>query len=89
MPERWLQPEDPLIQEKAGFHPFAVGGRNCIGQTLAWLEMRLIIARFVYNFDFQEVSGLAWEQQKTYMLWEKHPLLLKLSPVVDNQRIPQ
>jgi benzoate 4-monooxygenase len=29
--------------------------RNCIGKNFAWMEMRLLLASFVYNFNFESV----------------------------------
>ena len=42
--------------------------------------MRLILARVLWNFDLElcdESKG--WSDQKAYILWEKPPLLCKLS----------
>ncbi|TIC99731.1 P450 monooxygenase AflN [Colletotrichum higginsianum] len=45
VPERWLAREgDPLYPPKSAFRPFELGPRNCIGQELAMVEMRLILA---------------------------------------------
>lgn len=41
--------------------------------------MRLILARLVWHFDFEASGELPkWEDQKTYILWEKRPLNLKI-----------
>ncbi|OWF55695.1 cytochrome P450 3A28-like [Mizuhopecten yessoensis] len=36
--------------------PFGAGSRVCIGQHLAWLEIRLAIAILLNNFDFSQVE---------------------------------
>jgi cytochrome P450 len=52
IPERWLVPEgDPLHPRKNAFRPFELGPRNCIGQELAMLELRMILAMTVRDFD--------------------------------------
>jgi len=52
IPERWLVPEgDPLHPRKNAFRPFEFGPRNCIGQELAMLEMRMILAMTARDFD--------------------------------------
>ena len=52
MPERWLVPEgDPLYPIKGAYRPFEFGPRNCIGQELAMLETKLIMAMSVRTFD--------------------------------------
>ncbi|GKT41014.1 cytochrome P450 monooxygenase aflN [Colletotrichum spaethianum] len=52
IPERWLVKEgDPLHPVKSAFRPFELGPRNCIGQELAMMEMRLILALTVRELD--------------------------------------
>jgi len=82
LPERWLDEginREFASDKRAASQPFSVGPRNCIGKNLAWAEMRLILAKLLWNFDV----GVApesdnWIQQKTYILWQKPPLVLKL-----------
>ena len=51
LPERWLVgPGDPLYPVKGAWRPFEHGPRNCIGQELAMLEMKVIIAMTVRRF---------------------------------------
>lgn len=52
IPERWLAPEgDPLHPIKGAWRPFEFGPRNCIGQELATLEMRLVMVMTLRAFD--------------------------------------
>ncbi|KAI1145378.1 cytochrome P450 monooxygenase [Nemania diffusa] len=83
IPERWLG--DPRFDsdDKAAFQPFSLGGRNCIGKNLAYAEMKLILARLVWNFDI----ALEYEKDKTWVqnqqmwgLWHKPPLFIRLTP---------
>jgi cytochrome P450 len=53
VPERWLQPEG--IPASA-WRPFERGPRNCIGQELATIEARVIIAMLAYRYDFRKVG---------------------------------
>jgi cytochrome P450 len=80
-PERWL-PDAPVQfanDNKAVFQPFSVGPRNCIGRNLAYNEMRLILARVLWNFDLELCDqSQEWYKQKSYILWEKPPLICKL-----------
>jgi hypothetical protein len=49
---------------------------------MAYHEMRLILAKTLYHFDLSLCSeSERWADQKTYVLWEKGPLMCKLSPV--------
>ncbi|KAJ5977320.1 hypothetical protein N7501_000662 [Penicillium viridicatum] len=61
--------------------PFSVGPRNCIGRNLAYVEMRLILARMVFNFDMElDQPEKDWMDQKVFALWDKPELMIKLKP---------
>ncbi|OAA60534.1 cytochrome P450 [Niveomyces insectorum RCEF 264] len=81
-PERWLG--DPLFanDRREAAQPFAVGPRNCIGMNLAYLELRLILARVLWNFDLElDPSCVNWvDDLVEYFGWEKTPLLVQLTP---------
>ena len=69
------------------FQPFSIGRHGCIGQRLAWAEMRLVLARLLYAFDIQLVhpnqqdqGGFDFVKQKTFIFWEKEPLMVRLKP---------
>ena len=41
--------------------------------------MRLILAHLLWHFDFEsENEAWRWEDQKTWILWEKKPLNVKI-----------
>lgn len=52
-------------------------------QSLAYAEMRIILARVIFNFDLKiaEESKGWMESQKIYLLWQKGPLNVHLTPV--------
>ncbi|KAL0937490.1 afln vera monooxygenase [Colletotrichum truncatum] len=53
IPERWLVgPEDPLYPPKGAWRPFEWGPRNCIGQTLAMIELKVALVMTVREFSF-------------------------------------
>ncbi|CAB4417395.1 unnamed protein product [Rhizophagus irregularis] len=52
VPERWL---DLNNSPKDIFYPFSAGSRNCIGQNFALMEMRLIIASLLFQFDVKDI----------------------------------
>ncbi|GKT50059.1 trichothecene efflux pump TRI12 [Colletotrichum spaethianum] len=82
-PERWLQDPAYASDNKEAFQPFHIGPRNCIGRNLAYVEMRLILARVLWNFDLKIADDSTdWApRQKIYLLWEKGPLNAYLTPV--------
>ncbi|KAK8006882.1 dimethyladenosine transferase [Apiospora arundinis] len=89
-PERWLGGDEEFKNDSlAGVTPFSVGPRNCIGKNLAYSEMRLIMARIVWNFDFVLAPGMEdwYDRCKTYSIWEKPALGISFVPRPDKQGI--
>jgi cytochrome P450 len=84
VPERWLKddgrPERYRGDDRKAMQPFSLGPRNCLGKNLAYVEIRLIFARMLWNFDFELVDDSHdWAAQKVFILWEKVPLNVKLT----------
>lgn len=68
-----------LTSSSSAFNPFSLGPRNCIGRNLAYLEMRLILTHLLWAFDFEADGELVdWAQQRSWVLWEKKPLMVRL-----------
>lgn len=62
IPERWLVPEDDALHPvKGAWRPFEFGPRNCIGQELSILEMKLALVMTIRKFDFS-ARFEEWEQ---------------------------
>lgn len=62
-----------------------MGPLNCIGKNLAYAEMRVILARVLWNFDLELCQeSLDWKEQETYAMWKKPPLMCKLVQRVGN-----
>ncbi len=84
-PERWLEgsvDSQYSKDRKDVFQPFSLGTHNCPGRSLAYLEMRLILAKLVWNFDLSIPKGAAlpeWEMQKIYWFWDKQATYSKIS----------
>ena len=58
MPTRWIPNEKgEETCNHAAWIPFSYGPRSCIGKPLALIELRLVIARFVYRFDAELVEN--------------------------------
>lgn len=54
--------------------------------SLAYVEMRTILARVIWSFDMKISDGsLDWmPKQKVYLLWKKGPLNVYLDPVMSD-----
>jgi cytochrome P450 len=59
-PERWIvaekageagASEDSVALAELGFCAFSAGSRGCPGKHIAWLEMTIVMAKVVFNFE--------------------------------------
>lgn len=52
-----------------------------MNNSLAYFEMRLTLARLLFNFDIEPTPAIeGWTNQNVYLLWQKKPLFIKLVP---------
>ncbi|KAF1933365.1 cytochrome P450 [Didymella exigua CBS 183.55] len=79
-PERWVG--EGFGDNKDAFQPFSLGARACIGINLAYMEMRIILAKMVWKYDFELLSKeLDWERDNmSYLLWQKPVMNMKFHP---------
>lgn len=79
LPQRWLGDAEFEADAKHCLQPFSVGNRDCVGKNMAYHEIRLVAAKLYFNFDLALCPESAdWIEQKTYVLWEKKPLMCQL-----------
>lgn len=81
LPERWLpldhldSPIATTHDKKDMFQPSSVGPKACLGKGLAYAEIKLILARLVWNFHFGLADeGFAFEKQRAFLFRERPPL---------------
>ncbi|KAK8088284.1 hypothetical protein PG997_003245 [Apiospora hydei] len=81
VPERWLGDPRYANDNQASHAPFGWGHRNCLGQNMAMHEMRLILARLIFAYDWQLCEeSRGWLEQKAYALWQKERLCVTVTP---------
>lgn len=50
-----------------------------LGPSMAYYEMRLILAKVMYHFDLELCSeSEGWADQEAYLVWEKRPLMVNM-----------
>jgi cytochrome P450 len=58
-PERWIVADnerdgssaEEVALAESGFCAFSYGSRGCVGKNLAWLEMRVVVAKLIWMFE--------------------------------------
>ncbi|KAK0113549.1 hypothetical protein ONS95_013800 [Cadophora gregata] len=90
-PERWLNSDHPLYDARfardvhEASKPFSLGPRWCIGSHLAYQEIRLILAKLAWNFDwkFGSANDIDFKRDARLLgLWRPPPLRVCYTPVV-------
>lgn len=60
-PERWIvsddNPREKVEAARRGLATFMLGPRSCIGRSFAMAEMRMVIARTMFQYDFRQPEG--------------------------------
>ena len=75
-PRRWLYllkksdtSTELTLHNKDTFHPFGLRGDKCPGTSLAYMMMRLTLAKLLWHFNFFIVEPmLPWEDKRTEYL---------------------
>ncbi|KAF7158178.1 hypothetical protein CNMCM5623_002844 [Aspergillus felis] len=83
IPEQWLG--DPVYQndDHHAMRAFSYGHRNCIGHDLAWLEMRLVLPRLIWEFDWELAPGSdRWKDVLVFKACSTKPLKIKFTPAL-------
>lgn len=76
-PERWIG--EGFGDNKDAFNPFMLGPRACLGINLAYLELRITLAKMVWAFRFEMVDKeVDWvRDNKMYLLWKKPEMKMR------------
>lgn len=79
-PERWLNDPEFAGDNLEVVQPFITGPYSCIGKSLAYMEVSLVLARMLWNFDWLAGGKLRFEDEKVYALWQKSSLVMQFKP---------
>jgi cytochrome P450 len=74
-PERWIEDQGDNLSVA---QPFGVGPRMCIGRNIALMEMRLILAKLLWLFDWEPVTQKY--ENKEYLVQHRGPMIMKATP---------
>jgi cytochrome P450 len=79
-PERWTAQFRSSLPRFA-FFPFGGGPRQCIGEGFAWMEMALVLAILVREWDFELAPGQQIRPKPAMTLRSDCPIQMKLQKV--------
>nr|CAG8435818.1 9006_t:CDS:2 [Entrophospora candida] len=82
-PSRWFDEHTKKVITNSNYMPFMIGPRSCIGNKVAFNEMKVFLAVFLRNFEFHEVEGLEIKRQLN-MTFRPSPSLQLWVNEVDN-----
>ncbi|KAI1324101.1 cytochrome P450 [Xylariaceae sp. FL0255] len=81
IPERWMGDAAFANDQRDARQPFSIGPRDCLGRSMAWHQMRLLLAKVVFSFDLDLLDKTQdWTDQDVYITWEKKPLMVYATP---------
>ncbi|XP_047486302.1 cytochrome P450 2L1-like [Penaeus chinensis] len=56
-PEHFLDDQGKILTKKEGFLPFSLGRRQCLGESLARMELFVFLSALLQNFTFSAPKG--------------------------------
>jgi cytochrome P450 len=76
-PDRWLPERAGAIPRNA-YIPFGTGGRKCIGEPFAWLEMQVVLSALAARWTVSRVPGVRTRAVTRTLLVPDHlPLIVQ------------
>jgi cytochrome P450 len=74
-PDRFL-PEQKASRPRFAYFPFGGGGRQCIGESFAWMEGVLILATIAQKWRLRFLPGQVVDVQPKITLRPKYPMMV-------------
>ncbi|KAF7870469.1 hypothetical protein EAF04_004213 [Stromatinia cepivora] len=88
LPDRYLpdhlRPAEFQKDNRNILKPWGLGARACLGRSFGQAELRVVLARLVWNFDLEAVGNklVNWVDLKNYIVVQKEPIWVTIKPRV-------
>lgn len=76
-PERWMNPD--FKPNPFSYLPFSAGSHNCVGQHLAFIEGKIILAEFIRRYDFDMIKGYKFGMGLQFLYEPIEPITLDMN----------
>ncbi|KAK3045564.1 hypothetical protein LTR09_012861 [Extremus antarcticus] len=82
IPERWIGKDKASGDQLFASQAFSIGSRVCLGRNLAYMEMRIILSKIFWTYDFEIVDkSLDWvASNRSFVFWEKPEMQIVFHP---------
>lgn len=78
-PERWISDLGRVRHEPSyKFPAFNAGPRTCIGKEMAFVQMKMVAASIIYNYNIQVVDGHPISPSDSIIIQMKHGFMVRL-----------
>ncbi|KAI6282924.1 hypothetical protein MCOR27_003516 [Pyricularia oryzae] len=79
-PERWIG--DGFGDVREASRPFSLGPRACLGINLAYMEMRLVVAKMVWRYDWElmDTESDWFRGSRLHLFWKRPALNVRFHP---------
>ena len=77
-PERWTSENPPT--SNTSYCPFGFGVRSCPGEKVAWMEMRIMMAKFLQHYSFSRTTSTPITAKYQFAMRLHPELYLRLQP---------
>ncbi|XP_074308621.1 alkane hydroxylase MAH1-like [Silene latifolia] len=81
-PERWISPQGKIRHEPSyKFSAFGAGPRSCVGKDMAFIQMKVVAAAIILNYEFRPLEGQFIVPETSIILRMKNGLKVKMSKI--------
>ncbi|XP_059666679.1 alkane hydroxylase MAH1-like [Cornus florida] len=78
-PERWISEQGVKHEPSYKFPAFNAGPRSCVGKDMSFIQMKMISATIIYNYDIKVAEGHPISPNESILLHMKRGLKVRIA----------